>query len=313
VTLDFSNQTADNIISATPGTFSSIGLKSDGTRAHDNLALPFGINVKTVIGGTGNDYILGGNAGMLYGGAGDDTFAGCAAKAAINGGAGTDKLELTTASTAEHIVKLRGGAVAVADTSGNVALCRDVEQIQFADTTLDTSTLSVHDSLDLALTQIYVAAFKRAPESSGYNYWVNEEKARGLTGVADVIFSLDSVKAIYPTSMSASDFVTAIYQNVFNRAPDTDGLNYWVQQLNAKSRGQLVIDMTSAALGTPDGTSGKDYFQDRVDWALYAVGYQLDKSIELTPAHLATLTDGVTADTATVISLIGQAESGAAI
>jgi hypothetical protein len=313
VTLDFSNQTADNIISATPGTFSSIGLKTDGTHAHDNLALPFGIKVKTVVGGSGNDYVLGGSAGMLYGGSGDDTFAGCAAQVAVNGGTGTDKLEMAAASTSEHVLKLRSGAVAIADKSADVALCRDVEQIQFTDSSVDTSALSVHDSLDLILTQIYVAAFKRAPETGGYNYWLHEEATRGLTGVADVIFSLDSVKTIYPTAMSGSDFVTAIYQNVFNRAPDTEGLNYWVQQLTAKSRGQLVIDMTNAALGTPDGTSGKDYFENRVDWALYAVGYQLDKSTELAPDHLTTLTNGVTADAATVITLIGQAESGVTI
>jgi hypothetical protein len=313
VTLDFSNQTTDNIISATPGTFSSIGLKDDGTHAHDNLALPFGINVKTVVGGSGNDYFLGGNAGMLYGGSGDDTFAGCATQVAVNGGGGTDKLELTAASTSEHVLKLRSGAVAIADKSSDVALCRDVEQVQFTDGSIDTSALTVHDNLDLILTQIYVAAFKRAPETGGYNYWLHEESTRGLTGVADVIFSLDSVKTIYPTAMSANDFVTAIYQNVFNRSPDTEGLNYWIQQLNAKSRGQLVIDMTNAALGTPDGTSGKDYFENRVDWALYAVGYQLDKSTELTPDHLTTLTNGVTADAATVIALIGQAESGVAI
>jgi serralysin len=313
VTLDFSNQTVDNLISATPGTFSSIGLKTDGTHAHDNLALPFGTNVKTVIGGSGNDYILGGSAAMLYGGSGNDTFAGCALRVTVNGGVGTDKLELSTASAQEHVLKLRSGAVAIADASGDVALCRDVEQIQFSDTTVDTSTLAVHDNLDLALIQIYVAAFRRAPETGGYNYWLHEEATRGLTGVADVIFSLDSVKTIYPAGMSATDFVTAIYQNVFNRAPDTEGLNYWVQQLNAKSRGQLVIDMTNAALGTPDGTSGKDYFQNRVDWALYAVDYQLDKSTELTPDHLTALTTGVTADSATVVTLIGQAEAGVVI
>jgi hypothetical protein len=313
VTFDLGNQTADNIISATPGTFSSIGYKSDGTLAHDNVAMPFTIKVKTVIGGSGNDYILGGPATALYGGTGDDIFNGCATRVAVNGGNGTDKFEMNAASTAEHVLALRSGAVAVADASGNVALCRDIEQIQFTDAGIATSSLSVHDNLDQILTQIYMAAFKRVPETGGYNYWLHEETTRGLTGVADVIFSLDSVKTIYPIAMSGSDFVTAIYQNVFNRAPDTEGLNYWVQQLTAKSRGQLVIDMTNAALGTPDGTSGKDYFENRMDWALYAVGYQLDKSTELAPDHLTMLTNGVTADAATVITLIGQAESGVTI
>jgi hypothetical protein len=79
------------------------------------------------------------------------------------------------------------------------------------------------------------------------------------------------------------------------------------------SRGHLVIDMSTAALGTPDGTPGKDYFQNRVDWALYAVGYQAREHIELTPSHLTDLTATVTADPMTAITLIGLAEAGIGI
>jgi len=133
---------------------------------------------------------------------------------------------------------------------------------------------------------------------------------KGLKTVADIIFSLDGVKAIYPTALTSSQFVTSIYGNVFNRTPDSEGLNYWIQQLNSKSRGQLVIDMTNAALGAPDSAAGKDFFQNRVDWAQYAVGYQTDKHTELTPAHLTDLTNGIGSDPLALITLIGNAESG---
>jgi len=70
--------------------------------------------------------------------------------------------------------------------------------------------------------------------------------------------------------------------------------------------------MTNAALNVPDGTSGKDFFQNRLDWSLYAVDYQRERGT-LTPARLTGITDGIGADTGALVTLIGQAESGAAI
>lgn len=312
--LDLSQQTADCVVSLAPGTLSSIGTRTDGTAAHDNLAIPFGYAVKQVIGGTGNDVIIGnGGDDVLMGGGGNDTFIGLDNHGAIYGGSGTDTLQLALNAAQAHLTKLRGNAFFVRDDAGHMALARDVEQVQFTDQTVALTSLQVQDNVDPSLIGIYVAAFRRAPETGGYNYWSQQQAGLGLTKVADTIFSLDVVKAIYPTTMSSQQFVTAIYNNVFNRSPDAGGLDYWVQQLNSKSRGQLVIDMTSAALSVPDGTDGKDFFQGRLDWAQYAVTYQADKKIELSPTHLTDLTNGITADQTTVITLIGSADSGTVI
>ena len=64
--------------------------------------------------------------------------------------------------------------------------------------------------------------------------------------------------------------------------------------------------MTSAALGVADGTDGKDFFENRVDWAMFAVRYQDWTHTSLSPAHLQELTDTVTADAATLVTLVGQ-------
>ena len=140
---------------------------------------------------------------------------------------------------------------------------------------------------------------------------MTQEASLGLQGTADVIFSLPIVKAIYPDTLSNTAFVETIYQNVFNRPSDPEGSAYWTGLMDGGwSRGQLVMVMSTAALGVPDGTAGKDYFQDRIDWALYAVAYQAREQIELTPTHLLDLTSGVNADPMTAIILIGQAEAG---
>ncbi|RZI41331.1 DUF4214 domain-containing protein [Herbaspirillum sp. HC18] len=269
----------------------------------------------TLEGGAGNDTLEGGVGNdILDGGDGNDCFVGIAGNDVLYGGSGSDRLVLSQASSNMQVTKLRADVAIVNDIGGNnVAVLRNVEQVQFSDSLLNLAGVAVTNNLDSILAQIYVAAFRRAPETEGYDYWTKEVATRGLTGVADVIFSLDVVKAIYAASMSASQFVTTIYTNVFNKSPDVEGLNYWTQQLAANSRGQLVIDMTNAALNVPDGTSGKDFFQNRLDWSLYAVDYQREHSTQLTPSHLVALTDGIGADTGALVTLIGQAESGVAI
>jgi Ca2+-binding RTX toxin-like protein len=316
-----------------PGYWGYIGLKSSLITNAGQVTVNFGTVIENATGGSAADTIVGnsadnridglagddslsGGAGndWLVGGEGNDTFLYLAGTDAIYGGNGQDRLVLSENSATMQVTKLRSQVFTISDASGtNVAVCRNVEQLQFNDTVLDLSGVSSFISPDTTLSQIYVAAFRRAPESEGYNYWTKEVAARGIDAVADIIFSLDIVKAIYPTNMNQTQFVTTIYSNVFNRAPDTEGLDYWTQQLAARSRGQLVIDMTNAALGVPDGTSGKDFFQNRLDWSLYAVGYQRDLGKELTPSHLTALTDGIGGDTSALVTLIGQAESGVVI
>jgi hypothetical protein len=55
---------------------------------------------------------------------------------------------------------------------------------------------------------------------------------------------------------SASDFVTSVYNNLFNRAPDAAGLAHWIAELAAgKAVGQMIIDIMS---GAKDDANGKD-------------------------------------------------------
>lgn len=220
-----------------------------------------------------------------------------------------ETLELSGTMAQIHLVKLRADAFVVSDTSGNVGYARQVQQISYSDQNVMVSTVPVAGNVDQALTQIYLAAFRRAPETEGYNYWMGEQKTRGLIGTADTIFNIESVQNIYPVSMTSSQFVTEIYRNVFDRAPDTEGLNYWTTQLNSKSRGQLVIDITTAALGTEEGTPGKDFFENRLDWSLYAVSYQQTHT-EIAPDRLIALTNTVNDMAATTLKLVGQGEAG---
>jgi len=146
----------------------------------------------------------------------------------------------------------------------------------------------------LHFTKLYLAAFLRAPELSGLNYWSDEIQVQGksLHEVGGIIFSLPIVTDIYPANLTDAQFVEAIYQNVFGRASDAGGLDYWTIEIAAlrsafsaqgsapdfaafEARGQLVMNMINAGLGTVDGTAGKAYAENRLEVAEFAVEQQL--------------------------------------
>lgn len=142
-----------------------------------------------------------------------------------------------------------------------------------------------------AITKIYLGAFNRAPEKSGLEYWTSEVSAgKTLDQVIDTIFSLPVVKAIYPDTMSNTAFLTAVYTNVFGKAPDADGLAYWNAQLTAgQERGRVVITMIDAGLGVPDGTPGKAFIVNRMQAATLSADLQLTRGLEVDEHKQATL------------------------
>ncbi|RZI44154.1 DUF4214 domain-containing protein [Herbaspirillum sp. HC18] len=151
-----------------------------------------------------------------------------------------------------------------------------------------------------AISRLYIAAFQRAPELGGYQYWIQQAQISGLAQTLNSIFTLPVVQGIYAASLSNADFVTAIYNNVFNKLPDSGGLAYWSQQLNSTGRGELVYNMISAGLGTPLGTPGRDVIVNRVDHAISAVNIQINGNVELDASSLSSQYKTITSSASTV-------------
>ncbi|PNV84561.1 MAG: hypothetical protein C0627_00210 [Sulfurimonas sp.] len=100
------------------------------------------------------------------------------------------------------------------------------------------------------VAELYVATFNRAPDAAGLDYWVNDS---GLTieEIAQSFFDQPETQTLYPTGTTDTAFVTSIYTNLFNRAPDADGLAYWVADLTAgTSRSVMIEAMKNGAIGT---------------------------------------------------------------
>jgi len=84
------------------------------------------------------------------------------------------------------------------------------------------------------VAKLYVATFNRAPDSAGLTWWINSSGLT-LSGIAQSFFDQPETKTLYPAGTSNADFIASVYANLFNRTPDTDGLNYWEKQLNIGS------------------------------------------------------------------------------
>ncbi len=121
-------------------------------------------------------------------------------------------------------------------------------------------------------------------------------------------------KALY--SGDTSDFVTAIYQNVLNRAPDAEGLAYWVDAIDrgvlTQSHASFSIMAGAMANGTAEGLIdqqliakkimlGSD-FTSAIDTPSEANSYNGDAAAATARAMLATVTP--TADPSTFKSLV---------
>lgn len=101
------------------------------------------------------------------------------------------------------------------------------------------------------VTKLYVATFNRAPDAAGLNYWLNSS-GLALSQIAQSFFDQEETKVSYPEGTSNSDFITSVYQNLFNREADTNGLNYWETELNINkiSKNRFIEAVINGVLNT---------------------------------------------------------------
>jgi secreted trypsin-like serine protease len=91
------------------------------------------------------------------------------------------------------------------------------------------------------IARLYRAAFLRNPDTNGFTHWLGPGRInRRFVDIATYFATSDEFRARYG-ALDAGRFVDTIYDNVFDRAPDTGGRAYWVQRLNAGTpRGEVL-------------------------------------------------------------------------
>lgn len=112
-------------------------------------------------------------------------------------------------------------------------------------TAADTACPHMTDSI----IRLYSAYFLRAPDASGFNFWVGEfaSGARGLQGMSDFFATSDEFNSLY-ANLSNPQFVDLVYRNVLGRPAEAEGRTFWIRQLNsgAITRGTLMINFSES-------------------------------------------------------------------
>ncbi len=123
------------------------------------------------------------------------------------------------------------------------------------------------------IARYYAGYYNRAPDPEGFAFWVsNFEAGMSTLQIANFFADQDETRALYPyfadpVSGTPAQFITSVYQNLFNREPDAQGLEFWVTTLTSGGvdTGQMIEAIIEGARTNPDLA----VVQNKVESALY--------------------------------------------
>jgi hypothetical protein len=116
--------------------------------------------------------------------------------------------------------------------------------------TLTTTHSAVHDTVQTA----YIAYYGRPADPAGLAYWASQLQAAGgnLDAIVNAFGNSAESQALYG-GQSVTQEITNIYQQEFNRAPDSAGLTYWTGKISTGA-----VSLSTAALAIFNGATGVD-------------------------------------------------------
>lgn len=124
-----------------------------------------------------------------------------------------------------------------------------------------------------AVAELYIAALGRSPEMAGLNYWVGRLESTGsdaltLTQIQAAFFdnNIAEVAARFPAGTTAAQYVEAIYVNVFGRASDAGGLEYWSAKIATDGADSVMAQMLTIAKD-PVNSVDKAYLESKITTA----------------------------------------------
>jgi hypothetical protein len=159
--------------------------------------------------------------------------------------------------------------------------------------------------------QLYIAYFGRPADPIGQAYWAGIiDAAGGSIAAVQAGFSASTESQALYGNKSTIDKVTAIYQNVFNRAPDAAGLAFWVAQIDS---GKVTQAQASWTIQQNAGPGDAATVQNKLT-AAQAFTAQIDTTAEISgyqgtaaAASGRTFLGTVTSDNATATAAVAGA------
>jgi hypothetical protein len=167
----------------------------------------------------------------------------------------------------EYQISVDGaGNVTITDTTSNTTVDdTGISYILFgggattttAGVTSYSSIYFVENATDVQIATFYQAVLGRQPDLPGLEYWENAlTSGQSLVSITGDFIGSSEFLARFPAASAPADqggphdtaFVTALYENILNRAPDSAGLAYWVNNLatGAQDRAEVLISFTGS-------------------------------------------------------------------
>ena len=132
--------------------------------------------------------------------------------------------------------------------------------------------------LTVSIRELYVKALNREPDQGGLTYWIGRIRAgMRLTDVGALFYG--SPEYFQSSGATSESFVTALYNDLLGRPPDSAGLAYWAGEHrrgvstatiasgfygSVESRGQRVDSLYQRVLGRAADPAGRQFWIGRL-------------------------------------------------
>lgn len=183
---------------------------------------------------------------------GNDTFTLTPALEKVDLGDGFDVVTVDAARADTNVIFNVDGSVSVQLAGDSTpAILNNVERVAFDDGTLALDT----DGVAGQAYRLYQAAFDRTPDSEGLGFWIDQldSGAVDLFGAAEFFMQSEEFADAYGTPDEVSDvlFLTLLYVNTLDRAPDDGGFIFWRdQQDEGVTRAEMMVYFSESVENT---------------------------------------------------------------
>jgi hypothetical protein len=247
------------IVGAADVTGNTNGQILTGDLANQQFTVGAGSDSSVFSGGGNDSLVFNSTAAAAGPGAGAQGATLAAGTTILHGGFGDDSATFNGAS-ADYTVESHDGYVVVTAKAqpNQHALVINAESLKFSDATVTVENRAVLDSI----TGLYQDVLGRQADYLGVEFWATAEKnGLSLGRIAlDLIGSAESQAkhAMVFNGDSAHD-VELLYQGIFSRASDADGLAFWVDNM---AKGLTLEQVATSFLVSAESQAHKIGVQD---------------------------------------------------
>ncbi|MEQ5801221.1 DUF4214 domain-containing protein [Halomonas sp. H10-9-1] len=155
------------------------------------------------------------------------------------------------------------------------------------------------------IQKLYIGLLGRAADQAGLDYWTNEIESEALTLEqlrANIVEEQDEYQSGIG-DMTRAQAVNQLYQNLFNRDAEAEGLNYWV------NGGGAEVSFDQLVLALIDGASAGDtlVLDNKTEVAQY---YTEQTGADYVPAEARSAVEDVDATSASVAQAKADIDAG---